>query len=1273
MTIDQQSAVAGNLAGISDVTGTSSGAASRFTGAYGGAGGAAFGRNAHAGNGGNGGSPGTALGGGIFTQAGGVIVSNGSSVNGNKANGTYTGAVTSHTARILDYGGRGGSAGLSGAVPGKAGSGGNGASAFGGGIYASGAVQVLSGSHLDGNAANAGIGGSGGTGGGLRRGPNSHAGPVQPGGAAGLGGNAAGGGAYVAAGSITVDGKSTVDGNSLNQALLARYAPDSSHRRRGYGSHMVMTVHGGHGGLGGIGGHASGLGAMGAGSASAGGSGGSALGGGIYAAGSSVSVTIEHGSKFENNVALGGTGGTGGHGGVASSGAHGDGGAGGSGGVGGAAEGGAIYAAGGNVSVSNSAAVGASTGTGGVRGGAGGAGGAGGTGEGGGIFATSGTVVISGSTLSSLHATGGAGGDGGVGGKLGGPSGNAGAGGNGGIGAGGAIATASGPVKLSHSIIGSTNVAPHTGYSSRFSNVASGGQGGMGGAGMPSDSSNGGNGGSGGDGGPGIGGGVYTLSGPMTLSGANTIAENLARGGQGNAGGQAGFGALRGQAGAGGNGGLGAGGGLATSTGTITVSGAGNVVEDNDANGGHGSRGGNGAESRSAYIGPGGDGGLGGNSLGGGLYVGSSGASLVLLDLTVSTNTAGIGTHVSGSDTNRGGNGGSGTVSGLGGAAGMNAGGGIYVSAGSTLKLTASSVLNNVVHSLGGGGAGSRQGNGGNALGGGIFAGGTTGIVSSTIAQNDVEQISGINAYSSGGGLYVAPSTAVAIDNSTIVYNTQTGDYVPGIVPSAGIRNDGTLTLLSSVVADNQLTNERDVVVAESDLSDAALATFPAGTTTATYSLIASTSSNSLTPAGNNIVNQFPTLSPLVSTVTGSPITNGTQGYFLEKGSYGLGAGSNPLNLATDQFGNERTVFGTTDIGSVQSPSYTTAYFVMATTNGYVRVVNQNTGEVIQNFQPFPGYTGPVRVAEGDILPNSVDHPAGTRDLLVAAKGKVLVYDGVDVAATQQNGQYIDLGNPATWTNLDGTSNLNPSNPLAPGTAETSPVLATIMPFGSYTGPLFVATGDVNGDGHSDIIVGTGGTITGTVAVFSGANPLAPLAAQWHPFGATYKGGVSVAAGNLIPGQPAEVIAGSTNLAAKMRVYAISGGAATQQGGQFTAFPGAAGINLSVVYPNGPANNAEVVAYEILNGVGYVRVFASSGSGGSFALTQKNSFSVGSHLTGLAVTQFTPGSAVSELLVAAIPNSTNNIRAYTLAGAPDPSEVFGGFSALTGGISLSAL
>ena len=92
--------------------------------------------------------------------------------------------------------------------------------------------------------------------------------------------------------------------------------------------------------------------------------------------------------------------------------------------------------------------------------------------------------------------------------------------------------------------------------------------------------------------------------------------------------------------------------------------------------------------------------------------------------------------------------------------------------------------------------------------------------------------------------------------------------------------------------------------------------------------------------------------------------------------------------------------------------------------------------------------------------------------------------------------------------------------------AATNALLGTLTPFGAgYSGGARVATGDLTGDGIEDIVVGAGPGVPATVKVFDGGN-LVELRA-FAPYEAEFTGGVYVAVGDVTGDGRADLVTGA--------------------------------------------------------------------------------------------------------------------------------------------------
>jgi hypothetical protein len=115
---------------------------------------------------------------------------------------------------------------------------------------------------------------------------------------------------------------------------------------------------------------------------------------------------------------------------------------------------------------------------------------------------------------------------------------------------------------------------------------------------------------------------------------------------------------------------------------------------------------------------------------------------------------------------------------------------------------------------------------------------------------------------------------------------------------------------------------------------------------------------------------------------------------------------------------------------------------------------------------------------------------------------------------TQQRLRY------AVATNGGGTAQVNVYD------ARTGSLLGIVNPFGrNYTGALSVATGDVTGDGVQDVVVGAGQGRQPTVKVFDGVT--LREVASFNAFSPTFRGGVSVATGDVTGDGRTDIVTGA--------------------------------------------------------------------------------------------------------------------------------------------------
>ena len=149
-----------------------------------------------------------------------------------------------------------------------------------------------------------------------------------------------------------------------------------------------------------------------------------------------------------------------------------------------------------------------------------------------------------------------------------------------------------------------------------------------------------------------------------------------------------------------------------------------------------------------------------------------------------------------------------------------------------------------------------------------------------------------------------------------------------------------------------------------------------------------------------------------------------------------------------------------------------------------VRVFDTKTGKTLKSFLAYsPLFMGGVRVAAGDV------NGDGTSDIITGAglggSPHVKAFSGRDLDLLQSFFAYD----------------------------------------AAFTGGVYVAAGDVTGDGSADIITGAGAGVGPNVRVFDGSSP--QLLLSFFAFDASFQGGVRVGAGDVNGDAFADIITGS--------------------------------------------------------------------------------------------------------------------------------------------------
>lgn len=187
---------------------------------------------------------------------------------------------------------------------------------------------------------------------------------------------------------------------------------------------------------------------------------------------------------------------------------------------------------------------------------------------------------------------------------------------------------------------------------------------------------------------------------------------------------------------------------------------------------------------------------------------------------------------------------------------------------------------------------------------------------------------------------------------------------------------------------------------------------------------------------------------------------------------------------------------------AVRGPTPTAPTFVAVSgDNGFVRVFDYGSGNERFRFQPYGNFSGGVRVAVGDV------NADGIQDIVtIAGPGgapHVMVYDGLfggvlasfyAFDASFTNGGFVAVGD----MNADGhaeiivTPDVGGSPTVSVFDGQTFNLVSSFLALESgFLGGLRVAAGDVNNDGRADVVVTAGDGGGPRIAGFSGASIMA--------------------------------------------------------------------------------------------------------------------------------------------------------------------------------------
>jgi hypothetical protein len=241
-----------------------------------------------------------------------------------------------------------------------------------------------------------------------------------------------------------------------------------------------------------------------------------------------------------------------------------------------------------------------------------------------------------------------------------------------------------------------------------------------------------------------------------------------------------------------------------------------------------------------------------------------------------------------------------------------------------------------------------------------------------------------------------------------------------------------------------------------------------------------------------------------------------------------------------------------------------------------VKVYDSTTGAAKLDFYAYPASaTGGVRVAvsdvNGDGMPDIITVPGpGSAAEVRAFDGRTgqMILDFYAFPTTLTTGFYVAAGD----VNRDGYADIvvgtdaGTASEVRVFSGTTGEMLYDFYPYGSFAGGVRVAVGDVDGDRFGDIITGPGAGTAARVSVYSGAT--GAMLRNFYAFPASFQSGIYVAAGDLNGDGLSDIIVGAGAGGAEVRVFDGGSGAMWRD---FYAYDGsfAGGVRVGSTNPGG--------------------------------------------------------------------------------------------------------
>jgi hypothetical protein len=311
-------------------------------------------------------------------------------------------------------------------------------------------------------------------------------------------------------------------------------------------------------------------------------------------------------------------------------------------------------------------------------------------------------------------------------------------------------------------------------------------------------------------------------------------------------------------------------------------------------------------------------------------------------------------------------------------------------------------------------------------------------------------------------------------------------------------------------------------------------------------------------------------------------------------------------------------------IGVIQDDDHHSFAIGQGAGNSFRVYTLTGAGATLQaELQPFAsGYKGGVRVATGDVNGDGVDDFIAGAGL--GGRGHVRVFDGVTLdPLTGPLGDFKAYGDfyrggifvAAGDVNGDGLADIivAPSagshNEVRIFSGADGSMLSSFQALGRGSGGVRVAAGDVNGDGLADIIVGSG--LGSKVRVFDALSGTMLSGGEFAGFDRTFRGGVFVAAGDMNNDGIDDVIVGGGSQSSTIKIF--EQGTAEPAPRVFSAYAGALrGVHVAAGDINGDGI-ADIIATKGAKTDGKIQVFQGTSLAKLFEFTPFGKADIGNY------------------------------------------------------------